>query len=99
MASWTYSARSGEVYTLSSTLSHVTVEEPHAHALEVLWRDLQNSEFPMRMQGRMLTGRIICLKSIVGVRLMFPCHLSTDCGLQRLDQLGCDYDEVVMVGL
>lgn len=38
----THSARSGEVYTLSSTLSHVTTEEPHTHTLQVLWGDLQN---------------------------------------------------------
>lgn len=28
-----------------------------------------------------------------------PYHLATDCGLQRIHQLSCDADEVVVVGL
>lgn len=98
----THSAGSGEVYALSSTLSHVTAEEPHAHALQVLWGDLQNiSHIPLSILAGILSRVIICIVGIVHLmcEMMFACHLSTDCGLQRIHQLGRDANEVVMVGL
>lgn len=62
----THSARSGEVYTLSSTLSHVTAEEPHAHTLQVLWGDLQNINYsPLSILA--LSCAIIWFFGIVGV--------------------------------
>ncbi len=98
----THSAGSGEVYALSSALSHVTAEESHAHALQVLWGDLQNIRHsPLSILQVILSRIIICIVGIVHImcELMFACHLSTDCGLQRIHQLGRDANEVVMVGL